>query len=200
MAEEDTDLAVNVADLETPLVDDPSSDTDEPGFDTEESSQRDQSDLALKLVETLVGVNEQIISNYELANTFFTIEEMHCFGFFARSVPLNPLSAIYPENGFLLFKGVKVPQSVNLSSSNLVEIEQIVQSSKTTDVQILQLSDLAPDMLNAYQMANQIYNDRLSKVAATYVANVKNAKSQVIEVSAAVVCGFVIILTLASLL
>lgn len=200
MAEEDTDLAVNVADLETPLVDDPSSDTDEPGLDTEESSQRDQSDLALKLVETLVGVNEQIISNYELANTFFTIEEMHCFGFFARSVPLNPLSAIYPENGFLLFKGVKVPQSVNLSSSNLVEIEQIVQSSKTTDVQILQLSDLAPDMLNAYQMANQIYNDRLSKVAATYVANVKNAKSQVIEVSAAVVCGFVIILTLASLL
>ena len=55
-------------------------------------------------------------------------------------------------------------------------------------------------MLNAYQMATQIYNDRLSKIAATYMANVKNAKTQVIEVSAAVVCGFVIILTLASLL
>jgi hypothetical protein len=54
-------------------------------------------------------------------------------------------------------------------------------------------------MINAYQMATQIYNDRLEKIRTSYFANVKNAKSQVMEISAAVVCGFVIILTLVSL-
>lgn len=197
MAEENNQLEASVASLETPSVDATTSDVQET---SEIDQQRVETDFALKLVDTLVGLNEQTISNYELANIFFTKEELHCFGFFAKSVPLNPLSAIYPENGFLIFKGVEVPKSVNLTSSNLTEIEQIIQSSATPDVHILHLSDLAPDMLNAYQMAHQIYNDRLGKVAAAYMANVKNAKSQVVEVSAAVVCGFVIILTLVSLL
>jgi|TARA_B110000444_G_C18768755_1_gene561385 hypothetical protein len=204
MAEETKNPEVNVANLEAQQSDGPSSDAEESVEDAEDNSEKDQqrseADFALKLVETLVGLNDQVISNYELSNRFFTIEELICFGFFAKSVPLNPLSAIYPENGFLLFKGVPVPKSVNLTSSNLAEIERTVQSSGSTGTQINQLSDLAPDMLNAYQMATQIYNDRLSKIAATYMANVKNAKTQVIEVSAAVVCGFVIILTLASLL
>jgi hypothetical protein len=204
MAEENNDVEANVADLESPLLDGSNSEAADPDEDLVENSERDQqkleTDFALKLVDTLVGLNEQVISNYELTNTFFTKEEVHCFGFFARSVPLNPLPAIYPENGFLIFKGVAVPKSVNLASSTLAEIEKIVQASESPDVEILHLSDLAPDMLNAYQMANQIYNDKLGKVAATYMSNVKNAKAQVVEISAAVVCGFVILLTLASLL
>tara|TARA_B100000768_G_C11254113_1_gene365545 strand:- start:71 stop:685 length:615 start_codon:yes stop_codon:yes gene_type:complete len=204
MAEENSDVEANVADLESPLLDGSNSEAADPGEDLVENSERDQqkleTDFALKLVDTLVGLNEQVISNYELTNTFFTKEEVHCFGFFARSVPLNPLPAIYPENGFLIFKGVAVPKSVNLASSTLAEIEKIVQASESPDVEILHLSDLAPDMLNAYEMANQIYNDKLGKVAATYMSNVKNAKAQVVEISAAVVCGFVILLTLASLL
>ena len=204
MAEDTNDLDAKSAELETPLLDDPNSEAGDPDEDLEEISERDQqkaeADFALKLVDTLVGLNEQIISNYELNNTFFTKEEVHCFGFFARSVPLNPLKAIYPENSFLIFKGVAVPKSVNLTPSSLAEIEQIVKSSETSGVEMFQLSDLAPDMLNAYQMANQIYNDKLGKVSATYMSNVKNAKAQVVEISAAVVCGFVIILVLASLL
>jgi hypothetical protein len=204
MAEENSDVEANVADLESPLLDGSNSEAADPDEDLVENSERDQqkleTDFALKLVDTLVGLNEQVISNYELTNTFFTKEEVHCFGFFARSVPLNPLPAIYPENGFLIFKGVAVPKSVNLASSTLAEIEKIVQASESPDVEILHLSDLAPDMLNAYEMANQIYNDKLGKVAATYMSNVKNAKAQVVEISAAVVCGFVILLTLASLL
>ena len=66
------------------------------------------------------------------------------------------------------------------------------------DMQAMQLSDLGSDMINAYQTATQIYNDRLEKIRTSYLANVKNAKSQVMEISAAVVCGFVIILTLVS--
>ena len=167
---------------------------------TEAEQQKFESDFAIKMVETLVSFNDQQISSYELPNRFFTKDELSCFGLFAKSVPVNPLPAIYPEDGFLLFRGVPVPKSVNLTSANLEEIQHILQTSNSTDLNSIHLSDLAPDMINSYQMATQIYNGRVEKIRSSYLANVKNAKTQVMEVSAAVVCGFVIILTLASLL
>ena len=167
---------------------------------TEAEQQKFESDFAIKMVETLVSFNDQQISSYELPNRFFTKDELSCFGLFAKSVPVNPLPAIYPEDGFLLFRGVPVPKSVNLTSANLEEIEHNLQASNSIDPNSIHLSDLAPDMINAYQIATQIYNDRVEKIRASYLANVKNAKTQVMEISAAVVCGFVIILTLASML
>ena len=167
---------------------------------SEQEQQKFESDFAIKMVDTLVSFNDQQISSYELPNRFFTKDELSCFGLFSKSVPINPLPAIYPEDGFLLFRGVPVPKSVNLTSANLEEIEHILQTSNSTDLNSIHLSDLAPDMINSYQMATQIYNDRVEKIRSSYLANVKNAKTQVMEVSAAVVCGFVIILTLASLL
>ena len=92
-----------------------------------------------------------------------------------------------------------MPKSVNLTSSSLEEIEHIIKSSVTEDVQRQQLSDLGSDMINAYQIATQIYNDRVEKIRNSYLANVKSATSQVVEISAAIVCGFIIILTLLSL-
>jgi hypothetical protein len=167
---------------------------------SEQEQQKFETDFALKMVDTLVSFNDQQISSYELPNRFFTKDELSCFGLFSKSVPVNPLPAIYPEDGFLLFRGVPVPKSVNLTSANLEEIQHILQTSNSTDLNSIHLSDLAPDMINSYQMATQIYNDRVEKIRSSYLANVKNAKTQVMEVSAAVVCGFVIILTLASLL
>ena len=166
---------------------------------SEAEQQKFESDFAIKMVDTLVSFNDQQISLHELPNRFFTKDELACFGLFAKSVPLNPLPAIYPENGFLLFRGVPVPKGVNLTSINLEEIQNALQTSNSIDLNNLHLSEFAPDMINAYQMGTQIYNDRLDKVRASYFVNVKNAKTQVVEVSAAVVCGFVIILTLASL-
>ena len=166
---------------------------------SEAEQQKFESDFALKIVDTLVSFNDQQISLHELPNRFFTKDELACFGLFAKSVPINPLPAIYPENGFLLFRGVPVPKGVNLTSINLEEIQNALQTSNSIDLNNLHLSEFAPDMINAYQMGTQIYNDRLDKVRASYFVNVKNAKTQVVEVSAAVVCGFVIILTLASL-
>ena len=166
---------------------------------TEVEQQKFESDFAIKMVDTLVSFNDQQISSYELPNRFFTKDELSCFGLFSKSVPVNPLPAIYPEDGFLLFRGVPVPKSVNLTSSNLEEIEHILQTSNSTDINSIHLSDLAPDMINAYQMATQIYNDRVEKIRGSYLANVKNAKTQVMEISAAVVCGFIIILTLTSM-
>ena len=167
---------------------------------TEVEQQKFESDFAIKMVETLVSFNDQQISSYELPNRFFTKDELSCFGLFAKSVPVNPLPAIYPEDGFLLFRGVPVPKSVNLTSANLEEIQHNLQTSNSIDLNSIHLSDLAPDMINAYQIATQIYNDRVEKIRASYLANVKNAKTQVMEISAAVVCGFVIILTLTSML
>jgi len=166
---------------------------------SEQEQQKFESDFAIKMVDTLVAINEQQISSYELPNRFFTTDELNCFGFFSNSVPVNPLPAVYPENGFLLFRGVPVPKSVNLTSASLEEIDQIIRSSISEEALGQQLSDLGSDMINAYQIATQIYNDRVEKIRTSYLANVKNAKAQVVEISAAVVCGFVIILTLVSL-
>ncbi|MDA9317590.1 hypothetical protein N9567_02765 [Planktomarina temperata] len=166
---------------------------------SEQEQQKFESDFAIKMVDTLVAINEQQISSYELPNRFFTTDELNCFGFFSNSVPVNPLPAVYPENGFLIFRGVPVPKSVNLTSANLEEIGYSIKSSISADAQGQQLSDLGSDMINAYQIATQIYNDRVEKIRISYLANVKNAKSQVMEISAAVVCAFVIILTLLNL-
>ncbi|MDB2605750.1 hypothetical protein N9Y41_03505 [Planktomarina temperata] len=166
---------------------------------SEQEQQKFESDFAIKMVDTLVAINEQQISSYELPNRFFTTDELNCFGFFSNSVPVNPLPAVYPENSFLIFRGVPVPKSVNLTSANLEEIGYSIKSSISADAQGQQLSDLGSDMINAYQIATQIYNDRVEKIRISYLANVKNAKSQVMEISAAVVCAFVIILTLLNL-
>jgi hypothetical protein len=166
---------------------------------SEEEQQKFESDFAIKMVDTLVAINEQQISSYEIPDRFFTTDELSCFGFFSNSVPINPLPAVYPENGFLIFRGVPVPKSVNLTASTLEEIRHIIKSSVPEDVQGLQLSDLSSETINAYQIATRIYNDRVEKIQLSYLANVKSAKAQVMEISAAVVCGFVIILTLVSL-
>jgi hypothetical protein len=166
---------------------------------SEEEQQKFESDFAIKMVDTLVAINEQQISSYEIPDRFFTTDELSCFGFFSNSVPINPLPAVYPENGFLIFRGVPVPKSVNLTASILEDIRHIIKSSVPEDVQGLQLSDLSSETINAYQIATRIYNDRVEKIQLSYLANVKSAKAQVMEISAAVVCGFVIILTLVSL-
>ena len=154
---------------------------------SEEEQQKFESDFALKMVDTLVSFNGQQISINELPNRFFTKDELSCFGLFAKSVPVNPLPAIYPENGFLLFRGVPVPTTLNLTSANLEEIQYILSTLNSIDLNSLHLSEFAPDMINAYQIATQVYNDRLDKARASYFANVKNAKTQVVEVSAALV-------------
>ena len=185
--------------IEDPPIDEGSNEDDDVVVRSEIEQQKFESDFAIKMVETLVAINEQQISSYELPNRFFTTDELNCFGFVSNSVPINPVPAVYPEDGFLLFRGVPVPKSVNLTSASLEEIEHIIRSNVPDDVQGQQLSDLGSEMINAYQIATQIYNDRIEKIRTSYLANVKNAKSQVIEISAAIACGAVIILTLMSL-
>ena len=62
--------------------------------------------------------------------------------------------------------------------------------------QDLHLHDLEAYYLDAYESAVRIYNDMVEKTRASYISNVKQAKSQVIEISAAIICGLVVILAL----
>jgi hypothetical protein len=55
---------------------------------SEIDQQKFESDFAIKMVDTLVAINEQQISSYELPNRFFTTDEINCFGFFSNSVPI----------------------------------------------------------------------------------------------------------------
>ena len=62
---------------------------------SEQEQQKFESDFAIKMVDTLVAINEQQISSYELPNRFFTTDELNCFGFFLE------LSASQPSAGSL---------------------------------------------------------------------------------------------------
>ena len=95
--------------------------------------------------------------------------------------------------------GIGMQGHWDLNTPSIEEIEKSIKSSISEEALGQQLSDLGSDMINAYQIATQIYNDRVEKIRISYLANVKNAKSQVMEISAAVVCAFVIILTLLNL-
>ena len=108
--------------------------------------------------------------------------------------------AVYPEGPFLIFRGVSVPRSVNLTEKNLAEIEEKIMSTNDISNDNLHLLDLPPEILNAFEMAITIYNGKSEKVRTSYLAAVKNAKSQVIEVSAASICVIIIITTALALL
>ena len=159
-----------------------------------------ETDFAIQLVETLISLNNDEISSHEAINRFTTKAELSCLIIFARSIPLSPVAAVYPENAFLIFKGVAVPKSVNLTQEVLTEIEERIMSSNDISNDNLHLLDLPPEMLNAFEIAVSIYNGKVEKIRTSYLAAVKNAKSQVIEVSAAAVCVAIIIITATALL
>ena len=163
-------------------------------------TQQTETDFAIQLVETLISLNNDEISSHEAINRFTSKAELSCLIIFARSIPLSPIAAVYPENAFLIFKGVAVPKSVNLTQESLTEIEERIMASNDISNENLHLLDLPPEMLNAFEIAVTIYNGKAEKIRKSYLAAVKNAKSQVIEVSAAAVCIAIIIITATALL
>ena len=202
-----------MADLENLIVQDPNSDQplkkepnqtevgkSEQASQVEVGTKQTETDFALQLVETLISLNTDEISSYEAINRFTTKAELSCLIIFARSIPLSPIAAVYPESAFLIFKGVAVPKSVNLTQDKLTEIEEKIMASNDISNDNLHLLDLPPEMLNAFEIAVTIYNGKAEKIRTSYLAAVKNAKSQVMEVSAAVVCVSIIVITALALL
>ena len=175
-------------------------DKNEQAPQVEAGTEQTETDFAIQLVETLISLNNDEISSYEAINRFTTKAELSCLIIFARSIPLSPIAAVYPESAFLIFKGVAVPKSVNLTQEKLTEIEERIMASNDISNDNLHLLDLPPEMLNAFEIAVTIYNGKAEKIRTSYLAAVKNAKSQVIEVSAAAVCVAIIIITATALL
>ena len=162
----------------------------------EELNSKASSEFALKLVNALKSLNNEEITHYEMVNLFNSPEELRWVFLFIRALPYNPIVKIYPEDPFLFFKGISVPQSFDLSEEMARDIEMFMKGQNSEYYSDLRLHDLERPFIDSYESAIRIYNDMVEKTRDSYHASVKLAKSQVFEISAVFVCLFVLILTL----
>ena len=165
-------------------------------LEEEENTSKESSDLALKLVNAIKSMNSEEITHYEMVNLFSKSEELKCLYLFIRSLPYNPIAKIYPEAPFLFFKGVSLPKIFDLSEEVARDVETFMKGQNPEYFSELRLHDLDQPYLDAYESAIRIYNDMVEKTRDSYHANVKLAKSQVMEVSAVFVCLFIILITI----
>ena len=180
--------------VENTTDDKKSSGSNDEALDEQETSKA-SSEFALKLVNSVKSLNNEEITHYELVNLFNSAEELRCLFLFIRALPYNPIAKIYPEVPFLFFKGVKVPQSFDLSEEMAHDIETFMKGQNSEYYADLRLHDLEQPYLDAYESAIRIYNDMVEKTRDSYHASVKLAKTQVFEMSAVFVCLFVLLLT-----
>lgn len=175
---------------------------DEPVQDDNLSSatyEVESSEFALRLVNAVKSMNLEEITHYDLVNSFSLVDEQKCLFLFIKALPYDPIVALYPEHPFLFFKGVAIPKSFHLTEDLVSDIDIYMKSNNSEYFNDIHLHNLEPYYLDAYESAVRIYNDMAEKTRNSYLANVKQAKSQVIEVSAATVCALVVILALVGL-
>ena len=156
----------------------------------------ESSEFALKMINAVKSMNLEEITHYEMVNSFALANELKCLFMFIKALPYSPIIPMYPETPFLFFKGVPLPRSFDLSEEMANDIETFMKGQNSGYFDELHLHDLDPYYLDAYESAVRIYNDMVEKTHVSYLSNVKQAKSQVVEISAALVCGFVVIFAL----
>ena len=162
----------------------------------EELNSHNSSEFAFKLVNSVKSMNMGEISYHELANIFISPEELKCLYLFVKALPYSPITAIYPETPFLFFKGVPMPRAFDMSEETAISLENFMKGQNSSYYDGLRLHDLDQGYLDAYESALRIYNDLIEKTRNSYHENVKLAKNQIFEISAVLVCVFVIFLTL----
>lgn len=165
-------------------------------FETSEGPAEDSSEFALKMINSVKAMNNGEISHYEMVNNFTLADEQKCLFMFVKALPHRPILPMYPETPFLFFKGVALPRSFDLTEEIASDIETFMKGNNSEYFNDLHLHDLEPYYLDAYESAVRIYNDLVEKIRASYMANVKQAKAQVIEISAAIVCGLIVVFAL----
>ena len=166
------------------------------GFETRDEI---KNELQFKLVNAVKSANLGEISYHELGNIFITAEELKCFYLFVKALPYSPIKPIYPETPFLFFKGVPMPRAFDMSEETAIRLENFMKGQNDDYYDGLRLHDLDQGYLDAYESALRIYNDMVEKTRNSYHENVKLAKNQIFEISAVLVCVFVIFLTLISI-
>jgi len=174
--------------------------SDNINIDEDEAPQLlESSEFALKMINSVKAMNTGELSHYEMVNSFSLADELKCLFMFIQALPHRPIVPMYPEAPFLFFKGVLLPRSFDLTEEMARDIETFMKGKNSEYFTDLHLHDLEAYYLDAYESAVRIYNDMVEKTRASYLANVKQAKSQVIEISAAIVCGLVVVLALIGL-
>ena len=163
---------------------------------SEEQLAQNKSEFALKLVNSVKAMNSGEFSYHEMINSFVLADELKCLFLFLKALPYNPISRIYPETPFLIFKGVVKPNMFDLSEETVRDIENYMKGQNSEYYNDLRLHDLDQYYLDAYESAVRIYNDMAERTRNSYQASVKQAKSQIIEISAVFVCLVVIAITL----
>jgi hypothetical protein len=166
---------------------------------SKQEPEQESSEFALKMINAVKSMNNDEMSHYEMVNSFTLADELKCLFMFVKALPHRPIVSMYPETPFLFFKGVLLPRSFDLTEEMANDVETFMKGKNSEYFKELHLHDLEPYYLDAYESAIRIYNDMVEKTRTTYIANVKQAKSQVIEISAALVCGLVVILALVGL-
>ena len=170
---------------------------DESELDQDENRPAEESsEFALKMINSVKAMNSGELSHYEMVNSFSLADELKCLFMFIQALPHRPIVPMYPETPFLFFKGVALPRSFDFTEELAQDIETFMKGKNSEYFKDLHLHDLESYYLDAYESAVRIYNDMVEKTRLNYLANVKQAKSQVIEISAALVCGLVVILAL----
>ena len=189
--------------LESGTNKDQTSEIESGSFQDDDSSSSsyevESSEFALRLVNAVKSMNLEEITHYDLVNSFSLVDEQKCLFLFIKALPYDPIVALYPEHPFLFFKGVAIPKSFHLTEDLVSDIDIYMKSNNSEYFNDIHLHNLEPYYLDAYESAVRIYNDMAEKTRNSYLANVKQAKSQVIEVSAATVCALVVILALVGL-
>ena len=160
---------------------------------------QESSEFALKMINSVKEMNSGQLSHYEMVNAFSLVDELKCLFMFIQALPHRPIVPMYPETPFLFFKGVTLPRSFDLTEEMARDVETFMKGNNSDYFNDLHLHDLESYYLDAYESAIRIYNDMVEKTRASYLSNVKQAKSQVIEISAAIVCGLVVVLALVGL-
>ena len=174
---------------------------DDTGQVNDEDARLIESDteFGIKLVNLVKAVNLGEISYHEMVSNFTLADDLKCLYLFLKAAPYSPIAPIYPQEPFFLFKGVKVPGAFDLSESEAVTITTYMESEHPEYFHELRLHDLDQYHIDAYERAIRIYNDMVDKTRSAYHSQVKEARSQIIEISAVIICLSIILVVMVGL-
>jgi len=171
------------------------SDVDEPKSQLEET----EIEFALKLVNSIKAMNLGEISYHEMVANFTLADDLKCLYLFLKAAPYSPIVPIYPQEPFFLFKGVRVPTAFDLTEAEANTITTYMESEQPEYFVDLRLHDLDQYHTDAYERSIRIYNDMVDKTRDSYHTQVRDARSQIIEISAVIICVSIIVIVLAGL-
>ena len=155
-----------------------------------------QAEFAFKLINSVKAINLGELDYHEMVGNFTLVDELKCLFLFVKALPYSPIKPIYPEEPFLFFKGVAMPRSFDLTEETAVSIGTYMKELNSQHYAELRLHDLDQHYLDAYERGLRIYNDMVDKSRNSYHDQVKNARSQVWEISAAVICLLIVLVIL----